>query len=98
MQTVHLSLIVPAYNDEDTLERTVGEALLELPSLYPSSEVVIVDDGSRDQTARIADGLAAANPERVRVIHMDKNQGFEAALKSGVHAAKGEKILFAKPH
>jgi glycosyltransferase involved in cell wall biosynthesis len=98
MQTVHLSLIVPAYNDGDTLERTVSEALLELPRLYPSSEVVIVDDGSRDQTARIADGLAARHPEQVRVIHLGTNQGFEAALKSGIHAARGDKILFAKPH
>jgi len=92
-----LSMIVPAYNDEGTLEAAVAEALNELPKLYESCEVIIVNDDSRDQTARVADQLAAAHPTQVKVIHLQNHLGYEAALKAGVQAASGEKVLFTRP-
>lgn len=98
MQTVEISFIVPAYNDQDTLEAQVNDALNQLRNRFTTSEVIIVNDGSLDSTAQIANQLAAVHPDQVRVVHLNKNQGFEAALKSGVSAAKGENILFRSPH
>lgn len=97
MQTVEISYIVPAYNDQEVLESKVNDVLKQLPRRYTSYEVVIVNDGSLDGTGQIADQLAASNPAEVRVIHMSTNHGFEAAIKTGAHAAKGEHILFTPP-
>ena len=57
-----LSLFFPAHNEEANLEPLVAEALASLPALARSFEIVIVDDGSRDETPEIADRLASANP------------------------------------
>ena len=59
-----LSYFFPAHNEEANLRGLVEEALATLPALAETFEIVIVDDGSRDATPRIADELAAADPAR----------------------------------
>jgi glycosyltransferase involved in cell wall biosynthesis len=89
-----LSYFFPAHNEEANLEGLVEEALATLPSLAERFEIVIVDDGSRDATGRLADALAARQPEVVRVVHHPTNQGYGAALRSGFRAARYEHVGF----
>ena len=83
-----LSYFFPAHNEEANLEGLVAEALETLPALAEAFEIVIVDDGSRDATGRIADELTAANPGVVRAVHHPTNLGYGAALLSGFRAAR----------
>jgi len=88
-----LSYFFPAHNEEANLPGLVAEALATLPTLADRFEIVIVDDGSRDATPRLADELAAAHPE-VTVVHHPTNLGYGAALRSGFAAARYEVLAF----
>ena len=88
-----LSYFFPAHNEEANLRGLVEEALTTLPELADTFEIVIVDDGSRDATPRIADELAAADG-RVRVVHHARNRGYGAALRSGFAAARFELLAY----
>ena len=81
-----LSVVLPAYNEESVIARTVGQCVDVLSAIAPDYEIIIVDDGSRDRTGAIGDELAAANP-RVRVIHNRPNRGYGGALMAGFRAA-----------
>jgi glycosyltransferase involved in cell wall biosynthesis len=86
-----LSIIIPCYNEEKTLEAIVGRVRaadrcgLEL-------EIVIVDDGSRDRSVEVMKELAAKHPEIATVFH-DVNQGKGAALRTGFKHATGDIVL-----
>jgi glycosyltransferase involved in cell wall biosynthesis len=87
MRTPELSYFFPAHNEEANLPGLVQEALETLPTLADRFEIVIVDDGSKDATPRLADELAAAHPE-VRAVHHPTNLGYGAALRSGFAASR----------
>ncbi len=89
-----LSYFFPAHDEEANLEALVDEALATLPSLADEFEIIAVDDGSRDATPAIADRLAAAHPEVVRVVHHPTNRGYGAALRSGFRAARFDLVAF----
>ncbi len=89
-----LSYFFPAHNEEPNLRGLVAEALETLPGLAETFEVVIVDDGSRDETPAIADELAAAHPGIVRAVHHVTNLGYGAALLSGFRASRYDLIAF----
>ena len=89
-----LSYFFPAHNEEANLAGLVAEALETLPRLADAFEIVIVNDGSRDATGRIADDLAAANPGVVRAVHHPVNLGYGAALRSGFRAARHDHVAF----
>ncbi|MGE0791368.1 MAG: glycosyltransferase family 2 protein [Sandaracinaceae bacterium] len=82
-----LSVVMPAYNEEATLEAIVRRVL----ALPISLELIIVDDGSRDRTASIADRLASEDP-RVRVLHKP-NGGKGSAVREGIRAAVGDIVV-----
>ncbi len=82
-----LSVFLPAYNEEENIERVVAGVLAHLPAIADDYEVIVVDDGSGDRTPRIADRLAAAN-SRVRAVHHQTNRGYGAAVASGMAAAR----------
>ncbi len=88
-----LSYFFPAHNEEANVRGLVEEALADLPAIADTFEIIIVDDGSRDATPRIADELVAAD-ERVRVVHHPRNRGYGAALRSGFGAARHDLIAF----
>ncbi len=90
----NLSYFFPAHNEEANLEGLVEEALAALPALAERFEIIAVDDGSRDATPEIADRLAAAHPDVVRVVHHAVNQGYGAALRSGFRAARYDLVCF----
>jgi len=88
-----LSYFFPAHDEAANVRGLVAEALSTLPALADRFEIVIVDDGSRDETPAIADELAAAHPE-VRAVHHATNLGYGAALRTGFAAARYDLIAF----
>jgi glycosyltransferase involved in cell wall biosynthesis len=80
-----LTICIPAYNEEDSIGRT----LRELRSLSPESEILVVDDGSSDATRQIA-----ASVQGVRVLSHERNRGYGAALKTGMRSASRKAILW----
>lgn len=93
LTTRGLSVVLPAYNEEAVIARTVMRCVETLSVLAPDFEVIVVDDGSRDRTSEIADQLAASNPH-VRVIHNRPNRGYGGALMAGFDAASKELSFF----
>jgi glycosyltransferase involved in cell wall biosynthesis len=93
-RVARLSYFFPAHNEEANLVPLVEEALATLPTLADEFEIVIVDDGSRDATPRIADELAALHPDLVRAVHHPTNLGYGAALRSGFAAARHDLVAF----
>jgi glycosyltransferase involved in cell wall biosynthesis len=89
-----LSYFFPAHNEEGNVEALVADALAALPALAAQFEIIIVNDGSGDRTAALADALAVAHPETVRVIHHPTNMGYGAALRSGFRVARFEFVAF----
>src|SRR4030095_942177 len=84
-----LTMFFPAYNDAGTIARLVLHAREALRRLTPDCEIIVVNAGSRDQTAQIADELARTYPN-VRVIHHAGNRGYGGALRTGFSAATKE--------
>ena len=91
--TPGLSVFFPAYNDSGTIASLVITALKTARRLTDNFEVIIVNDGSADRTAEIADELARAYPE-VRVVHHERNRGYGGALRSGFAAATRDLIFY----
>ncbi len=93
MEHPDLSVVVPAYNEEYLLESTVRDIAEYLAGLGLAWEILIVDDGSRDRTRDIANNLAKDIP-CVRVCSYEQNRGKGFAVRTGMLAAAGERVLF----
>jgi glycosyltransferase involved in cell wall biosynthesis len=93
LTTRGLSVVLPAYNEETVIADTVARCVEVLSALAPDYEIIIVDDGSRDRTGQVADGLAAANP-RIRVVHNRPNRGYGGALIAGFRAVTKSLTFF----
>ena len=88
-----LTVFFPAYNDSGTIASLVITALQTARALTPDFEVIVVDDGSADATAQIADELARTYPE-VKVVHHGRNRGYGGALQSGFKAATRDLVFY----
>jgi glycosyltransferase involved in cell wall biosynthesis len=88
-----LSVFFPAFNDSGTIASMVIRAVSAASALTTDYEVIVVNDGSADATAEIADELARAYP-RVRVIHHPTNRGYGGALQTGIRSATKELIFY----
>jgi glycosyltransferase involved in cell wall biosynthesis len=88
-----LTVFFPAYNDSGTIASMVIAAVRAAARLTPDFEVLVINDGSADGTAEIADELARIYPQ-VRVIHHQKNRGYGGALRSGFSHATKELIFY----
>jgi glycosyltransferase involved in cell wall biosynthesis len=88
-----ISTILPAYNEEENVERTVDAARTALQACADSVEIIVVNDGSRDRTAAIIDRLARDHCD-VIAVHHPQNRGYGAALRSGFSRASREYVFF----
>ena len=93
MERISLSAFFPAYNDQYTIEGIVRTAAEEMRKVTGDFEVLVVDDGSKDETGVILDRLATELPY-LRVIHHERNLGYGAALISGFKNAKKDLIFY----
>lgn len=91
-QSLDISVIAPVYNEEQTLAtlHTLIRQALESENL--SWELVLINDGSTDNSAAVLDGLAASDP-RVKVVHFRRNYGQTAAMMAGIDFASGDIII-----
>ncbi|GGL72629.1 flippase-like domain-containing protein [Halocalculus aciditolerans] len=92
---VEVSVVLPAYNEEATIEKTVQTTLSTLGEFLPSNafEVIVAEDGCDDRTPEIADELAAAD-SRVRHFHSDERLGRGGALNAAFEAAHGDVLVY----
>ncbi|MGD8786610.1 MAG: glycosyltransferase family 2 protein [Phycisphaerales bacterium] len=90
---ISISIFFPCYNECDNLERVVKQALVTLEGLDGDFEIIIVDDGSRDGTGKIADDIAGEN-DRIKVAHHQTNLGYGAALQTGFKMATKRFVFY----
>jgi glycosyltransferase involved in cell wall biosynthesis len=89
-----ISVVLPAFNEEAVIERTVRHVASVLAGLTPAFEVIVTNDGSRDRTGAILAALQAAEPDlHLRVVTHARNHGYGAALASGFDAAQHDLIF-----
>ena len=84
--------MLPVYNEAQVLPilaARIADVLNACPVQY---EIIFVDDGSRDQSPQILDQLAAAS-DRVRVVHLSRNFGHQAAVQAGLAHARGDAVV-----
>ena len=91
--SIHLSVIIPAYNEEDRLPGTLRDVMEYLSRQSYSAEVIIADDGSTDGTARAIRPWEGSNDE-LRVVTLSQNRGKGAAVCLGMAEARGAYRLF----
>ncbi|WP_158057839.1 flippase-like domain-containing protein [Halorussus halophilus] len=94
-RAVEVSVVLPAYNEEATIENTVETTLTTLDSFLPAGtyEVLVAEDGCDDRTPEIADRMEAED-ERVRHFHSDERLGRGGALNHAFRAADGETLVY----
>lgn len=90
--TPAFSLVIPLFNEAENLPPLISEIHTALRPLGQAFEVILVDDGSTDESLDIATGLAASDP-RLRVIHLEKRRGQSAALVAGFRAATSQVVV-----
>src|SRR6059058_4976788 len=87
MRPPFLSVVIPAFNEEARIGRTISEVLVQLERLALDAEVIVADDGSTDLTASLVDEAARADP-RVTLLRGD-HSGKGATVRRGMLAARG---------
>ena len=92
-ETPDLSIVVPSYNEEARLPGTLKKIAQYICEQRPNTEVIVVDDGSNDGTARVANSFRG-EIENLRVLSNEINRGKGYSVKHGSLEAQGEIVLF----
>lgn len=87
-----ISIVIPAYNEEENIRWVVKDTLNSLPKYFKDWEIIVVDDGSKDQTGQIVDNFTQKYPQ-IKVIHQP-NEGFSKAMLAGIMAAKKDYVAY----
>lgn len=88
-----LSIILPAYNEEENIEEAVADIQSFIKKHFLSYEIIVVNDGSTDQTKSIVASLLKKDMH-IRLVSHKKNLGYGAALRSGFRAAKMQLVFY----
>jgi len=86
-----ISIVIPVKNEEDNIEKCVQSVI---NSTYPNKEIIVVNDGSTDNTAKILDQLRNRYPNLLRVIHLPNNIGKKHAIEKASEIANGDFYVF----
>ncbi len=89
-----LTLVIPAFNEAENLKVVLPDALRYIAERCVNCQILLIDDGSSDETSTVAAEFAAQNPERMRVLTHPHNQGLTAALRSGFFGAHSELVTW----
>src|SRR3954470_5108000 len=87
-----VSVVLPAYNEEENLAEAVREAIAAAEPVSRRQEIIVVDDGSHDATSELATALTVMD-SRVRLVRHEHNQGYGSAVRSGIAAARMDWVL-----
>ncbi|MGC0775340.1 MAG: dolichyl-phosphate beta-glucosyltransferase [Candidatus Acidiferrum sp.] len=88
-----LSIVIPSYNEELRLPATLERIAAYLPSLNGETEILVVDDGSKDRTAEVAESFRKRLPN-LRVVSNGLNRGKGFSVRHGMREARGRSVLF----
>ncbi len=88
-----LSIVIPSYNEELRLPATLEQIAAYLPRLGGDTEILVVDDGSKDRTAEVAESFRKTLPT-LRVISNGVNRGKGFSVRHGMLEARGHSVLF----
>lgn len=96
MKQPELSVIIPVYNEEDRVGKTLQSAMAYLKKKRLFAEILVVDDGSKDGTVAVVEKFKPKSKARqiLRILRHNINRGKGAAVRTGALAAKGEIVLF----
>lgn len=89
-----LSVFFPCYNEEKNIANTFNKALPIIKEIAYKWEVILINDGSKDNTAEILDKIAKKYPKNIKIVTHNPNRGYGAAFKSGLYTAKYQWIAF----
>ena len=89
----NLSVVIPAYNEQKRLKTAIPSIVSHLRLRGRPFEIIVVNDGSRDDTARVTEELTETYP-MIRLITLNHNRGKGAAVRAGMLAARGRYVLF----
>src|SRR6185503_12527570 len=89
-----LSMFFPAYNDGGTIASLVITSMKVAATLTDDFEVIVVNDASQDDTAKILEELARIYPDRIRIVHHQTNRGYGGALRTGFATASKELVFY----
>jgi glycosyltransferase involved in cell wall biosynthesis len=89
-----LSVVLPAYNEEGNIVRAIEECLEALAVLRVPYEILIIDDGSEDNTRKLAEAFESEYPE-VKVVSNTRNLGLGATIRRGFAISGGELVFYA---
>ncbi len=96
MPSPPLSVIVPAFNEARRLTNNLRTLLTYLQDYRPAAELIVVDDGSSDETARVAEEFFGRQPDvPARVLRFEQNRGKGHAVRAGLLAARAPIALFS---
>lgn len=92
--TKKLSIVIPAYNEENQIEDILTKIVaVELVNQI-GKEIIIIDDASKDKTVEVIESFISKNPQtNIVLLKQEKNQGKGAAVHKGINAAKGDYII-----
>lgn len=93
MYPIAVSVFFPCYNEQQNIEPLVSDTHAALNNHVQQYEIIIINDGSTDNTAAIADGLRQRD-DTITVVHHQVNRGYGAALISGFRTARYEWVFF----
>lgn len=93
MNKINISVFIPCYNEEKNVGKMLTNLLNFLPTIAFDYEIIVVDDGSSDKTAEIAQNIALQNPQ-VKIIRHETNKGYGAALRTGFDSCSKDYIFF----
>lgn len=88
-----LSVVVPVYNEQENLPLLHQEIVKALAGLDFGWELILVDDGSKDESLHVLENLAETDPQHVRVVALRRNFGQTAAIAAGIDHSEGEIIV-----
>lgn len=94
MSKESITISIPAFNEEQTLEDVVNEALLAVKELTDDYELFLINDGSTDKTKQIMERLVKKN-KRIRVVHHKRNKGFSAVIGEGLKGSSKDLVFLA---
>ena len=92
---MHLSIIIPAYNEQDRLPLTLSKIHSYCNSQSYNYEVLVVDDGSTDNTIKVVTDNPLSKTGKLRILKNHHNRGKGHSVKRGIMASKGDYVLFS---
>jgi glycosyltransferase involved in cell wall biosynthesis len=89
-----LSVFFPCYNEEKNIKNTIQKTIPILKEITDKWEIILINDGSKDNTGKILEEIQSEYPKQIKIITHNPNRGYGAALKSGLYNASYQWITF----